>query len=293
MNYQEAINWLYSTQTFGVKLGLEQPTRLLREYLAFPPASTKVIHVAGTNGKGSVCALAESVARTAGYRTGLFTSPHLVSYTERIRVSGVEIDDDTTATHLTAIRELVSSWENHPTFFEITLAVAMRHFRDRGCEIIILETGMGGRLDATSAVPSDVAVITPIALDHQQWLGDTLAEIAGEKAAIVRRGKHAFSAAQAPEARKVIAETANQTQAILEFIEEPLQGYTLGLHGTHQQENAALALSAVHACGVDLNFETVKHGLSHAKHAGRFEVCLLYTSPSPRDRTRSRMPSSA
>ena len=199
MTYEEAIDWLYATQTFGIKLGLEYPTRLLREYLAFPPHTTKVIHVAGTNGKGSVCALAESVARAGGHRTGLFTSPHLVHYRERIRVSGIEISEEETARHLTALRALVADWEQHPTFFELTLALALRHFRDCGCELLILETGMGGRLDATSAVPSDVTVLTPIALDHQEWLGDTLGEIAGEKAAILRHGKPAFSAAQEPE----------------------------------------------------------------------------------------------
>jgi dihydrofolate synthase/folylpolyglutamate synthase len=272
MTYEEAIDWLYATQTFGIKLGLEYPTRLLREYLAFPPHTTKVIHVAGTNGKGSVCALAESVARAGGHRTGLFTSPHLVHYRERIRVSGVEIGEEETARHLTALRALVADWEQHPTFFEISLALALRHFRDRGCELLILETGMGGRLDATSAVPSDITVLTPIALDHQEWLGDTLGEIAGEKAAIMRHGKPAFSAVQEPEALAVIAEVANQAQAPLEIITEPLRGYSLGIAGEHQYANAALALAALHASGITLSYETVRHGLSTARHPGRFEI---------------------
>ena len=196
MNYSEALEWLYSTQFFGIKLGLENPKRLLREYLAYPPRRTKVIHVAGTNGKGSTCAFIESVARATGTRTGLFSSPHLVRYNERIRVSGVEIDDDEIASHLTALRELVAEWESHPTFFELSLALALKHFSERGCELVILETGMGGRLDATTAVPADVAVLTPISLDHQQWLGETIAEIAAEKAAIIVPRKKVFSSPQ-------------------------------------------------------------------------------------------------
>ena len=272
MTYQESIDWLYSTQLFGIKLGLDNPRRLLREYLAFPPQRTKVIHVAGTNGKGSVCALIDSVARSTGRRTGLFTSPHLVDFRERIRISGTEISEEDTIRHLTALRELVKDWEYHPTFFELALAVALKHFSENNCELLILETGMGGRLDATTAVPADVAVITPIALDHQEHLGDTLAEIAREKAGIICPTKPVFSAAQAPEARSVIEQEANEQRAPLDFIDEPLTGYSLGLHGPHQLENAALALATLHGIGVHLDYEVVKHGLQNARHPGRFDI---------------------
>lgn len=271
MNYTQALNWLYSTQLFGIKLGLENPKRLLREYLAYPPHRTKVIHVAGTNGKGSTCAFIESVARATGTRTGLFTSPHLVRYGERIRVSGIEITEAEIATHLTALRELVADWEHHPTFFELTLAVALKHFTERACELVILETGMGGRLDATTAVPADLAVLTPIALDHQQWLGHTLSEIAEEKAAIIVPRKPSFSAPQAPEARTVIEQTANERRSDLEFVDEPLRGYALGLCGEHQHQNAALALAALHASGLVLGYESVKAGLGSTSWPGRFE----------------------
>lgn len=272
MTYSEAIDWLYSTQLFGIKLGLENPRRLLREFLAFPPHRTKVIHVAGTNGKGSVCTLIDSVARATGLRTGLFTSPHLVDYRERVRVSGAEISEEETVRHLDALRALVADWEHHPTFFELSLALALRHFSDRACDLVILETGMGGRLDATSAVPADTAVLTPISLDHQQWLGDTLAEIAAEKAAIIEPKKPVFSAAQAPEAHTVIAQIANERRAPLEFLDEPLLGYSIGIPGEHQKNNAALALAALHATGIQLSYETVKAGLQAARHPGRFEI---------------------
>jgi dihydrofolate synthase/folylpolyglutamate synthase len=187
LNYQDSIDWLYSTQTFGIKLGLENASRLLDE-LGIPAglAGRKIIHVAGTNGKGSVCAFSERILRDGGLRTGLFTSPHLVTYRERIRVNGELIPSGTVADLLTRIRGMVFEWEHHPTFFEISLGVAMRWFCDRDCEVIVLETGMGGRLDATNALPADVSVITSIPLDHEQWLGDTIRKVATEKAEIGR-----------------------------------------------------------------------------------------------------------
>lgn len=271
MTYGESIDWLFSTQLFGIKLGLEGPRRLLKEYLAHPAHGVKVIHVAGTNGKGSTCAMIDSVARSNGIRTGLFTSPHLVDFRERIRVSGEEIPEDDCAGMLTALRTICERLDPHPTFFEITLALAMRWFRERECELIVLETGMGGRLDATTAVPADVCAITPIGLDHTQWLGDTLEKIAAEKAGIFVEGKPALSAPQAPEARRVLEMEANEIRAPLRFIEEPLLGYPIGLPGAHQRWNAALALACLHAGGVRLAYETVFHGLSQVRWPGRFE----------------------
>jgi len=281
LTYGESISWLFSTQHFGVKLGLEGPRRLMRKFLAFPKHNTRVIHVAGTNGKGSVCAMSDSVARAAGWRTGLFTSPHLVDFRERIRVSGCEISEAATAAGLTELRCLCESLDPHPTFFEITTALALRHFRDRECELLILETGMGGRLDATTTVPADVCVITPISLDHQQWLGDTLVAIAAEKAAIMEEGKPVLSAPQAPEVQRLLEEHANEMRSPLRFIEEPLRGYSLGLSGPHQAWNAALALEALHSAGVPLNYDTVQQGLSVLDWPGRFEMIGREGARSP------------
>ncbi|NWK56275.1 bifunctional folylpolyglutamate synthase/dihydrofolate synthase [Verrucomicrobiaceae bacterium N1E253] len=271
MTYSEALDWLYATQQFGIKLGLEQPRRLLRETLGFPSAKTKVIHVAGTNGKGSTCAILNALARSCGVRTGLFTSPHLVDFRERIQVSGQHIPEATTAKYLDDLKRLCADWEHHPTFFELTLAVAMRHFRQQECELILLETGMGGRLDATTAVPADLAVITPIAMDHSQWLGETLEEIAAEKAGIIVPKKPVLSSRQDPAARHVIEQEANECRAPLEFITEPLSGYHVNIPGPHQKDNAALALAAAHSIGLPLNADTVRHALSTVTWPGRFE----------------------
>jgi len=269
---ESALDWLYATQFFGVKLGLENMDRLLREFEAHPARGVKVLHVAGTNGKGSTCAIADSVARAAGWRTGLFTSPHLVDFRERIRVDGEMIPEDVVTRELDALRERVVTWPHHPTFFEISLVLAMRYFRARGCELIILETGMGGRLDATTAVPADVAAITPIGLDHCEWLGDTLERIAAEKAGIIVPGKPVISAPQAEAAARVLRETANVRRAPLRFIEAPLAGYRVALPGAHQQINAALAIESLHAIGVPLRVETVRHGLERVRWPGRFDV---------------------
>lgn len=274
MKYSEAIDWLFSTQTFGIKLGLDNARHLLKEFLAYPAHGVKVIHVAGTNGKGSVCAMVDSIARSCGRRTGLFTSPHLIDFRERIKVSGVEIPEENCADMLTTLREICERMEMHPTFFEIALAVAMRWFRECGCEIIILETGMGGRLDATTAVPADVCAITPIGLDHMQWLGNNLAEIAAEKAGIFVEGKPAVSLPQEDQARMVLEKEANERRTPLEFVAEPLIGYGIALAGEHQQWNAALAVAISHRAGLPLTADALRYGLANVSWPGRFERIL-------------------
>ncbi|HEV3409005.1 MAG TPA: Mur ligase family protein, partial [Chthoniobacterales bacterium] len=212
MTYAEALGWLYGLQRFGIKLGLENIRRLLRA-LNVPAPEQRVIHVAGTNGKGSVCAMIDSILQAAGYSSGLFTSPHLVTFRERIQVNGEMISEDEVAAGLTSIRETVREWDPHPTFFEIATALGLAHFKRAACEFIVLETGMGGRLDATNAVAPIVSVITPIDYDHEKWLGHTLPEIAAEKAGIIKSGVPVISAAQKEEAAAVIrgaVEAANK-----------------------------------------------------------------------------------
>lgn len=269
-SYQTALDWLYSTQMFGIKLGLDGITRLLRACGVLYPRA-RVVHVAGTNGKGSTCAFAESVARSAGYKTGLFTSPHLVRFNERIRVDGHEIPDDDAARLISHVRHTVEDWDVKPTFFELVLAVAMLHFAEREVDIIILETGMGGRLDATNAVPKDVAVLTPIGLDHTQYLGSTLYDIAAEKAAIFAWHRPAVSAPQQPEAIRAIHAAALSMDTDYRIISEECE-LPLGLHGSFQRRNAALALAALRALPHFLaSEEEIARGLATTRWPGRFE----------------------
>lgn len=273
LNYQESIDWLYGTQTFGIKLGLENTGKLLAALGLMPDLEgRKIIHVAGTNGKGSVCAFSERILRDGGLRTGLFTSPHLVTYRERIRVRGTLISEAAVAEILSRIRGLVFDWDFHPTFFEISLGLAMRYFCDQDCEVIVLETGMGGRLDATNAVKSDVSVITSISLDHQQWLGETIREIAGEKAGILKATVPVIVAELHPEARDVVGRCA-LTLGIPCIEVHPLpEEWELGLKGPHQRENAALAVEA--ACriaGDRLTQDGIRRSLAETVWPGRFQ----------------------
>ncbi len=273
------LDWLYSTQLFGIKLGLAGITRLLRSLdVASVAPQTRVIHVAGTNGKGSTCATVERIARAAGYRTGLFTSPHLVRFHERIRVDGEMISDARLGALIRRLREHVAGWgESTPTFFELVFALALLYFQEQGCDLLILETGMGGRLDATNAIAKDVAIITPIALDHTQYLGETLAAIAGEKAGIIHAGNKVITAPQEPAAAAVIRDHCCAIGAELLAAAPPLpSAWTLSLTGAHQRENAALALHALRALPADkhkqpLSDELITAALADVHWAGRFE----------------------
>ena len=269
-SYQTALDWLYSTQMFGIKLGLEGITHLLRECGVLYPRS-RVIHVAGTNGKGSTCAFAESVARAAGYRTGLFTSPHLVRFNERIRVNGQEIPDADAARLIGKVKELIEPWEVKPTFFELVLAIAMMYFAEQEVDLIVLETGMGGRLDATNAVPKDVAVLTPIGMDHTQYLGSTLCEIAAEKAANFAWHRPALTAPQEPEAIRAIHQAAQAMDTDYRVVDEEC-ALPLGLRGAYQKRNAALALAALRALPHFLASDAeIERGLAEVCWPGRFE----------------------
>ena len=278
ISYKEALAWLYSLQRFGIKLGLENIQRLLDELglqslrsTRAPNTSIKVIHVAGTNGKGSVCAMIDSICRAQGCRTGLFISPHLVTFRERIRVNGEMIFEDAVADGLTVIRDLIADWDPHPTFFEVTTALALKHFGDAKIDIAILETGLGGRLDATNAVQSDVSVITPIGLDHEEWLGNTLAQIAGEKAGIIKPGVPVISAPQRPEAEQVIRVRAAECGAPLQFINEIYDRSPVALRGEYQKQNAAVAIAAVQAANIQLGEKAIVRGLAAIEWPSRFQ----------------------
>jgi dihydrofolate synthase/folylpolyglutamate synthase len=270
VNYRDALAWLYGLQLFGIKLGLENIWRLI-DALHVDLGEARVIHVAGTNGKGSVCAMIDSIARAQGCRSGLFTSPHLISFRERIRVNGEMISEDTVASGLTEIRDLVASWDPHPTFFEITTALALQYFANAKIDIVVLETGLGGRLDATNAIYSNVAVITPIDLDHQKWLGDSLEQIAGEKAGIIKGKAPVVSAPQLPQAEDVIRARAAECKTSVQFVSERYGQTPMVLHGTHQKQNAAVALAALRAGKIDINDSAIKRGLLSVEWPARFQ----------------------
>src|SRR6266436_5063393 len=181
MTYPEAIQFLYSLRLFGTKLGLENTFKLAAA-AGNPQDHLRFIHVAGTNGKGSTCAMLESVYRTAGLRVGLFTSPHLIHFGERIQIDRQQIKEDQVAALLDRMQPWLRQFsaDDHPTFFEVVTVMALLFFAEHDCELVIWETGLGGRLDATNIVTPLASLITNIQLDHEKWLGDSPASIAAE-----------------------------------------------------------------------------------------------------------------
>ncbi|MFZ2278721.1 MAG: folylpolyglutamate synthase/dihydrofolate synthase family protein [Prosthecobacter sp.] len=266
---QKEIDWLYSTQFYGIKLGLDNVQRLLSE-LKLPAAGQKFIHVAGTNGKGSTCAFMHSILKAAGINAGLFTSPHLIQFGERIRDAERMITPEEIAAGVVRLRERVAGWDPHPTFFELTLALALEWFVQRGNSWVVLETGLGGRLDATNAVTPAVSVITPIGWDHMDMLGDTLAKIAAEKAGIIKPGVPVVTMRQEAEVLDVISRVAAEREAPLTIVETPWRGET-GLAGPHQRWNAAMAVAALRAAGFNLDEEVIARGLREVQWPARFQ----------------------
>ncbi len=300
MNYTEANQYLLSLghETLAIKLGLRN-IELLLESLGNPQKSYKSVQIAGTNGKGSTAAMLESICRAAGISVGLYTSPHLVSITERIKIGGDEISRDAFARLASEVRlageQLLASesLQALPTFFEHVTAIALLAFSEAEVELAILETGLGGRLDATTAVGAGTVAITPISLDHQEYLGETLVEVAAEKAAIIRPNSTVVVSPQPEVVQRVILERCREcgvtpawtTQDISDpelncvrtFRTEKdiYEKVRLALRGAHQITNAATAIAlaeALRSDGFSLSHEAIVEGLSTARHPGRFEV---------------------
>jgi dihydrofolate synthase/folylpolyglutamate synthase len=205
-----SIEYLYGLQYSGIKLGLDN-IAVLCAHFGDPHKRFASVHVAGTNGKGSVCSFIASILRAAGYKTGLYTSPHLVDFTERIRVDGESMPVETLAAYTEELRPLIDS--RQATFFEATTAIAFRYFADQGVDVAVVETGLGGRLDATNILAPEATVITSIDIDHCEFLGNTIPEIAFEKAGIIKRNTPLFFQTARPDARDVIAGTAAEKGA--------------------------------------------------------------------------------
>ena len=304
-NFSEAEQYLNDMPRFTSKHTIKE-TREFLEKLGNPDLSMKIIHVAGTNGKGSTCAYLDSVLREAGISTGLFTSPHLVDISERFRINGKQISHDE---FYDAFRDIFNrlEWENpdpedfyHPTYFEFLFFMAMLIFKKAGIEWCILETGLGGLLDATNSVKTkEAAVITRIDLDHTEYLGNTKAEIAVQKAGIIAKGKPVVYGDYVPEASEAILREANRIQSgklypvgeqnikVLLISPENIDfsladGYyknvsiCLDTNAVYQLENAALAVKAVEAAGLTerITPDTLKRGMNKCRWAGRMEEVL-------------------
>ena len=277
MNFQEAVNYLLSLghETLTIKLGLRN-TELLLAALDNPQHAFQSVQIAGTNGKGSTAAMLDSICRAAGIKTGLYTSPHLVSITERIRVAGVEITRAEFAACATAVREVSEQLDALPTFFEQVTAIALLAFRNAGIELAILETGLGGRLDSTTAANAHIVGITQIALDHQDYLGSTIASIAAEKAAIIRPGSRAvIGRQQYPEALDVLLQRCKETGVTPTLVDSLEPRVNLALRGRHQLENAAVAIhlaELLRETGFDIPHAAILSGLKTVQHPGRLEL---------------------
>lgn len=308
MNFAESVSYLYSlgNEVLAMKLGLET-VRVLAAALYNPQHKFPAIHIAGTNGKGSTAAMTEVILRAANFSVGLFTSPHLISVTERYRVNGNDISEDDFARLATAVRQagetLVAkgTLEAPPTFFEQVTMIAYLHFAENSVDLAVLEVGMGGRLDATNICQPVVTAITPIGFDHQQYLGNTLAEIAGEKAGIIKPNIPVVVAPQPQEAMPVITARAQELDAPLvsvageSFTAKPdgfgqyrllYRGYDvlLSLRGRHQAENAmtaTLIAEQLRQFGWKIEPQAIEKGLSQAVWPGRLQLIESAKLPVP------------
>lgn len=292
-NAEQATQFLYDLQYSGIKLGLTNIQKLLSA-LGNPQNRFKSIHLAGTNGKGSTAAYLFYALRAAGYRTGLYTSPHLVRFNERIRVDDQLIPDEYIVDFVLKHQQLIQ--EIRPTFFEATTALAFQYLAEQNVDIAIIETGLGGRLDATNTITPLLSLITPIGMDHAQYLGDTIRQIATEKAGIIKPGVPVLTNNTTPEVLEVLQKTAAAKNAPfipvspnkeLELLQDNFDGITASWHqpdgqpltlttrfpGLHQMQNLALALNALaHLPGFAVSRDALTKGISRAYWPGRLHI---------------------
>lgn len=301
-SYQETIDYLFALQKHGVKLALANSITLM-EVMGSPHRKFRTVHVAGTNGKGSTSLCIASMLQAAGYRVGLYTSPHLVSFTERIRINGAAISEADVVELAQKVRDAYrglkgpdASGGMNPTFFEVTTAIAFRYFADQGVDLAVIEVGMGGRLDSTNVITPLVSVITNIDLEHTEFLGTTLEQIAGEKAGIIKPAVPLVTGAKQPEVikhfeRDAAANCAPVYRLQKDFTPEnyvpgisqvfdyrglasAYPGLRLNLIGRHQVDNACLALAAIEClreAGIAVNEAALRSGLERARWEGRME----------------------
>lgn len=289
MSSYGSIEKLYSLQKFGIKLGLQNIENLL-QYLGNPQLNFKSVHIAGSNGKGSTVSFIASILQETGYKTGLYTSPHFVNFNERIRVNSSEIPDIYIEKFVSNLEEFIN--KHKPTFFEVTTALAFKYFSDQNVELAVIETGLGGRFDATNIIIPEASVITSISLEHTEYLGNNLESIAMEKAGIIKSGKSVFIGRLPFEAEKVIEKKCSELNCPLfkinSYIEEDsnkvnfsteeirINDLSVPLYGNFQKYNASLAvLTLVKTFGIN-DEEIIQRGLSNVVGnsgiQGRYEV---------------------
>jgi len=265
MDYNQALKYIYSRELFGIKLGLKNITELMNS-LKNPQDKYKTIHVAGTNGKGSVCAFLSSILRKQGYKVGVFTSPHLVDFKERIKVNGKKISKPHLAKLLTKIKPLI---KEH-TFFEVVTALGFLYFAQQKVDFAIIEVGMGGRLDATNIITPKAALITNVSLEHMHHLGNTIEKIAFEKAGIIKPNIDVITSENG-KGLKIIKKICKEKNSKLHII-KPKKVKT-SLEGNFQNQNASLALETVKILSkkYKISKKAISEGLSSAKWPGRME----------------------
>lgn len=293
MNYNETLNYIHSVSNFFCKPGLERISALC-ERLGNPQDELKYIHVAGTNGKGSFCAMLSNVLRTAGYKVGLYTSPYILEFNERISVNGKNISDDELCVMTEKVKEAAESMADKPTEFELITAVAFEYFKIKKCDIVVLECGLGGRFDATNIVKNSVlSVITGISIDHTSFLGDTIQQIAYEKAGIIKPGGKCLWCGNDSIARDVILKEAerNNAEFILTDIEsliikkmnlagtvfdyDEFKDINIKLLGSFQPINACNVINAVkilNLVGYDIKEQALREGIYNTVWRARFEI---------------------
>lgn len=293
MTYNEALEYIHGISWTFCKPGLERINALCLA-LGNPEKDLKFIHVAGTNGKGSFCSMTESVLRKAGYKVGLYTSPFIYRFNERMRVNGEDIPDSTLAEITEYVKPFADAMEDKPTEFELITAIAFEYFKREGCDVVVLECGMGGRLDSTNVIRNPyLSVITGISLDHTAFLGDTVEKIALEKAGIIKDSAPVLFGGEDEGAKRVIAEVAKNRSSDIYFADysalkitksdldgsvfdyKTLQNVNISLLGLYQPRNAALVLEGIEILkkrGLNIPHEAVRDGLAEAKWRARFEI---------------------
>jgi dihydrofolate synthase/folylpolyglutamate synthase len=288
ISYGEAIQYLYSLQKYGIKFGLSKTSNLLKAF-GNPHQGQKYIHIGGTNGKGSVSAMLESILIKSGMKVGFYSSPHLVRFTERFKINGKEIAPDKAAALVRDLRDMINP-HHPPTFFEVTTAMALIYFAMEKTDISIMEVGMGGRLDATNVIRPVVSAITNISLEHQQFLGSRLIDIAGEKAGIIKRGVDLVTAATQPSVIRLFKSICEKSRAPfwrvgkdvnfrtmgkkLHYygLKRRFMGLELNLKGRYQNRNAALALAVIEILerkGFKISSHDITEGLKETTWPGR------------------------